>query len=254
MANTLLTTLKDGILHIEFNRPDKKNAITLEMYGLAADALEYAHQDKAIRVVILSGRGECFTSGNDLGDFLSASAGELDNRVMRFLKALPLCTKPVIAAIHSHAVGIGTTMLLHCDLVYADKSARLQMPFVNLGLCPEFASSLLLPQLVGQQRAAELLLLAEPIDADTACRYGLINAVVNDASATAFEKARQLAAKPAAAIRLTKSLLHEADQHTLISRIEMEGIEFAKCMQSPEAKEAVAAFMERRTADFSQFH
>lgn len=254
MPNHLLTSQSDGILLIEFNRPDKKNAITLEMYGLAANALESANEDKEVRAIIITGRGGCFTSGNDLADFLSAATDSIDPRLIRFLNAVPNCSKPIIAAVQGHAVGIGTTLLLHCDLVYADSSAKLQLPFVNLGLCPEFGSSLLLPQLIGQRRAAELLLLGEAIDAETAYRFGLINAVVEDALATARQQAKKLAAQPAAAIRLTRSLLHQDNKALLLATIEAEGIEFAQRMQSPEAKEAMTAFMEQRTADFSQFN
>ncbi len=253
MTSHLLILKMDDILHIQFNRPDKKNAITLEMYDLAAKALEAANDDKDVRAIIISGKGDCFTSGNDLADFLSTSTNSIDSRLKRFLMAMPNCNKPIIAAIHGHAIGIGTTLLLHCDLVYADSSATLQLPFVNLGLCPEFGSSLLLPQLIGKRRAAELLLLGQAIDAKTALEYGLINDVVDDALATAQVQAQKLAAQPAAAIRLTKSLLHQNDKDLLISTIEAECIEFAKRMQSLEAKEAITAFMEHRAPDFSQF-
>ena len=253
MSKHLLTSTSNGILLIEFNRPDKKNALTFEMYGLAADALESANDDRAVRAIIFTGKGDCFTSGNDLADFLSATEDNIDQRLIRFLTAVPNCSKPIIAAVQGHAVGIGTTLLLHCDLVYAENNAKLQLPFVNLGLCPEFGSSLLLPQLVGQRRAAELLLLGEPIDAQTACDYGLLNAVVEDALGTALQQAKKLAAQPAAAIRLTRSLLHRENRQLLLDTIEMEGIEFARCMQSPEAKESMMAFMERRVPNFSQF-
>ncbi len=253
MTSHLLTSISEGILHIEFNRPDKKNALTLEMYGLAAESLEKSNTDKSVRAIISAGKGESFTSGNDLADFLNAPSDNMNNELVRFLNTLPNCSKPIIAAIHIHAVGIGTTMLLHCDLVYADNSAKLQLPFVNLGLCPEFGSSLLLPQLIGMRRASELLLLGQSINAQTALEYGLINAVVDDVQATAYEQAQALVAKPAAAVRLSKSLLHHVDKEQLMSMIETEANEFNKRMQSPEAKEAMTAFMERRAADFSAF-
>jgi enoyl-CoA hydratase/carnithine racemase len=252
MTHTVLTSKTNGVLHIELNRPEKKNAITLEMYGLIADSLESANHDKTVRAIIISGRGSCFTAGNDLADFLSNTGG-LDDRITRFIHAMPNCQKPIIAAIHGHTIGIGTTLLLHCDMVYADSSARLQLPFVNLGLCPEFGSSLLLPQLIGHRRAAELLLLGEAIDATKACEYGLINAVVDDALGKAREQANKLSALPAASLRLTKSLIHQADKDALIAIMETEGKAVAQQIQSPEAREAMTAFMERRKPDFSQF-
>jgi enoyl-CoA hydratase/carnithine racemase len=251
--SSLITHFSKGVLHIEFNRPEKKNAITLEMYGLAAKALEQANEDSQVRAVIISGRGDCFTSGNDLMDFLDdANQGMADN-VMDFLKAVPNCTKPIIAAVHGHAIGIGTTLLLHCDLVYAEPSALFKMPFVNLGLCPEFASSILLPQLIGHRRAAELLLLGKAIDAETAYQYGLINEVVDNAVEAAQAQAATLAALPASAIRATKALLHQYDKEQVMEIIQTEGAVFAQCMHSPEAIEAMTAFMERRQPDFSQF-
>lgn len=253
-SNPVLIDKSDNILHIEFNRPDKKNALTLEMYKLAAIALEQANTDPQVRVVIISGRGDTFTAGNDLSAFLEAPASAQDNPLLRFLYALPACTKPVITAISGHAVGIGTTMLLHCDLNYADRSARLQMPFVNLGLCPEFGSSLLLPQLIGQKRAADLLLSGRVIDANTAKEYGLINEVVEgDCLAYSREKALALAAQPPASLRLTKRLLTEPYRQQILEVIDQEIALFNEALQSDEAKEALTAFMERRTPDFSQF-
>lgn len=253
MSEHILSTIDNGILHLQFNRSDKKNAITLAMYGALADALEAANDNRAVRVVVLSGNGSSFTAGNDLADFLAASSESLEGNLQRFLRALPNCSKPVIAAVHGHAVGIGTTLLLHCDFVYADSSAMLQVPFVNLALAPEFGSSLLLPKIVGPLRANELLMLGERIDAKTACDYGLINQVVENALETATQQAARLAKQPLNSLRVTKALLQRIDKETLLTTIEAEGIEFAKCMQSPEANEAMTAFMERRAPDFSQF-
>lgn len=249
----LLTNITDGILHIEFNRPNKKNALTLEMYGLAAAALKQANADPAIRVVIISGRGDDFTSGNDLADFLSAGDKGAQAALIEFLRALPECNKPVIAAVHGHAIGIGTTLLLHCDLVIASPSTNLQMPFVKLGLCPEFGSSFLLPKFIGQRRATELLLLGKAIDGATALEYGLINEVSEEPLLSALQQAQVLSDLPAAAVRLCKSLLLKNDKARLLAAIEAEGIEFNQRMQSAEAIEAMTAFMERRDPDFRQF-
>jgi enoyl-CoA hydratase/carnithine racemase len=253
MTTSVLTSISNAILHIEFNRPEKKNALTLEMYKIAAQAIEQAGDNSEIRAIVLSGRGGNFTSGNDLTDFLTASQDDLDNSVIRFIKTVPACNKPIIAAVQGYAVGIGTTVLLHCDLVYADASAKLQMPFVNLALCPEFGSSLLLPQLIGQRRATELLMLGKTINAATALEYGLLNGVVDNCLETAKEQAGQIAALPAAAIRVTKQLLHQTDKDSLMRAIEAEGLQFSERLQSPEAKEAMTAFMEKRAPDFTQF-
>lgn len=253
MTDPVLTNIENNTLHIQFNRPEKKNAITLAMYDLAAQAFEQANDDPLVRSIIISGTGDCFTSGNDLMDFLSAAGDDIDKRLLRFLKAVPDCKKPVIAAIHGHAVGIGTTLLLHCDFVFAEDNAKFQLPFTNLGLCPEFGSSLLLPRQIGQLRANELLMNGNSFDSLKALEYGLVNAVVEDALASAMQQANHLNQQPAAAIRLTKSLLHRADREELAQTIEVEGTEFLKRMKSPEAKEAITAFMEKRTPDFSQF-
>lgn len=253
MSEHIHSTIDDGVLNIQFNRSDKKNAITLAMYGALAAALEDANDKPSVRAVVLSGNGSCFTSGNDLADFLSAASDSSDNNLLRFLRALPNCSKPVIAAVHGHAIGIGTTLLLHCDFVYADNSAKLQLPFVNLALAPEFGSSLLLPKVVGPLRANELLMLGESIDAKTACDYGLINAVVDAPLEIAKQQALKLAQQPSSSMRVTKALLKRIDKEELMAAIEAEGIEFAKCMKSPEANEAMTAFMERRTPDFSRF-
>ena len=253
MTDTIKLSIQDAVMHIEFNRPEKKNALTMKMYDMATEAIKQADTDPAVRTVVISGRGDCFTAGNDMVDFLSASTGGLADNVLHFLRAVPQCSKPIIAAVHGHAVGIGTTLLLHCDLVYAEANAKLKMPFVNLALCPEFGSSLLLPKLIGHRRASELLLLGETMDAHTALQYGIVNAVVDNCLDTAREKAQQLATKPAAAIRLTKQLLRKADQEELLQVIEEETQAFAARLVSPEAVEAFTAFMEKREPDFSQF-
>lgn len=249
------TDVRDGICTISFNRPEKKNALNLAMYTALVDGLRQADGDDAVRVVLLTGRQGCFTSGNDLADFMTSPPTGGESPVMRFLGAISRFRKPIVAAVSGAAVGVGVTMLLHCDLVYAGSGSLFQMPFVNLGLCPEAGSTLLLPMTMGHQRAAELLLLGEPFGAEKACDVGIVNAVVTDGEllATAREKALQLASQPAAAVRLAKELLKKGYAAPLQAVIAEEGREFMARLQSPEAGEALQAFMERRKPDFSRF-
>jgi enoyl-CoA hydratase/carnithine racemase len=249
----VLVDCKDRILRIRMNRPEKKHALTRAMYRAVADALTQADADDQVRAVLITGTGNCFTSGNDLADFSNAPAGARPRNPI--IDAITQAKKPVVAAVSGVAIGIGTTMLLHCDLVYAGESARFQLPFVKLGLCPELGSSLLLPLLMGHQRAAELLLLGEPFGAETAREIGLVNAVCTDGELfeTALGKARQLAAQPPASVRLTKALLKRGREHALKSAIAEESAEFNIRLASPEAKEAFQAFAERRKPDFSSF-
>lgn len=249
----ITTNKTDGIFTIEFNRPEKKNAITAAMYQTMADALKQAGADSDVRVILFCGKPEIFTAGNDLEDFLKNPPGNNDSPVYQFMAALLGTTKPVVAAVSGAAVGIGTTMLLHCDLVYAQESARFALPFVNLGLCPEGASSLLLPQRAGALLANELLLLGEAFDAATAQRAGLVNAVVEDALAVAVQKAAALAAKPPAALAATKALLRGPQSASVTAQLDAEFARFAKLLTGPEAAEATAAFLERRPPDFSRF-
>lgn len=245
----------DGILTVRINRPEKKNALNFAMYGALADALMRADSDPAIRVLLLTGHDDCFTSGNDVADFISYPPAGPDSPVLRFLMALPAAVKPVVVAVSGPAVGVGVTMLLQCDLVYAAETAIFQMPFVSLGLCPEAGSSQLLPQLVGHQRASELLLLAEPFSAARAEQLGIVTAVVPQAQLlqTARARALQLAAQPAAAVRLTKALLKRSQNAAIQETIRVEIDCFLKQLSSPEAREALQAFMERRKPDFRQF-
>jgi enoyl-CoA hydratase/carnithine racemase len=255
MNETILTNLGDGILLLQFNRPEKKNALNLAMYSALADHIEGAANDDAVRVIVLTGTGGCFTSGNDIVDFESGLLAKEPSPAMRFLMALFSLQKPVIAAVDGPAIGIGTTMLLHCDLVYAATNAVFQLPFVNLGLCPEAGSSLLLPQLAGYQRAAELLLLGEPFSAEAAREAGLVNALCPDEQVlgTALAKARQVSALPPAAVRLTKSLMKRHSASALRQTMIDEAAFFMERLRSPEAREAVAAFRERRKPDFTKF-
>lgn len=247
--------LSDGVCTIRFNRPEKKNALNLAMYSALCKELHLAGGNDAVRVVVITGTDGCFTSGNDLADFMTVPPTGADSPVMAFLHAISTFRKPIVAAVTGSAVGIGVTMLLHCDLVYATTGAVFQLPFVNLGLCPEAGSSLLIPRLVGHQRAAELLLLGEPFSAEQACRAGLVNAVCPDAEllAMARQKALQLAVQPAAAVRLAKELLKRDYAAELQKTIADEGAQFMSRLKSPEAAEALRAFMEKRKPDFTRF-
>ncbi len=244
----------DGVAQIRIDRPDKKNALTAAMYTGLVDAFKRAESDQSVRVLLLCGSETCFTAGNDLQDFMNVTPSD-DSGPIRFIKQLPATRKPLVAAVAGPAVGIGTTMLLHCDLVYADPSARFQLPFVNLGLCPEAASSFLLPQIVGYPRAAELLLLGDPFSATQALEMGLINGITpaGEVIATAAIKARQMAEHPAASLLLTKSLLKRAHARLVEETMNEELARFGERLASPEAAEAFRAFFERRKPDFSKF-
>lgn len=248
----IVVTANGPVLEIRFNRPDKKNAITVAMYAALADALEQAAADPAIRAVTIAGSGGIFTAGNDIKDFQQPRPGEEEMPVFRFLRALAAFPKVIIAGVEGMAIGIGTTLLLHCDLVVAAPSARFAMPFVDLALVPEAASSLLLPRLVGRQRAAKHLLLGEPFDAETALGYGIVTEIVAEAELEARLRAMALriAAKPPAAVRITKQLITAPDEG-VPARIVAEGKLFEQRLRSAEAREAFTAFFEKRPPDFS---
>ena len=254
MTEQILTSSHAGVYKLKINRPEKKNALTIAMYQAMTEALQTAEADPSVRVLLIAGADSCFTAGNDLADFLDNPPTGEDSPVFMFLKTLIAAQKPVVAAVHGVAVGIGTTLLLHCDLVYAGPSARFQLPFVNLGLTPEAGSSLILPQLMGHRRAAELLMLGETIDAETALAFGLINAVRADSELDEFAlgKAEQLAAKPPSAIRLTKMLMKRVTQPAIQEAMSEEGKIFIARLRSPEAREAMQAFFERRQPDFTR--
>ena len=245
----------EGILTLRINRPEKRNALDLAMYQTLADGILQAESDDAVRVILIVGSGGCFTSGNDLADFVGAPQPGPQSPVMQFLTAISEAGKPIVAAVNGLAVGVGVTMLLHCELVYAGASAMFQMPFVNLGLCPEAGSTLLLPMIMGHQRAAELLLLGEEFSAEKACSVGIVTAVYPDQDLldAARGKALQLAAQPAAAVRLAKQLLKRGHAAPLRETIAEEGAQFRARLESPEAGEALQAFMQRRKPDFSRF-
>ncbi len=254
MSQHVILEIADRIARVELARPEKKNALTGEMYGALADALSGAEADGGIRAVLLHGTPDCFSSGNDLQDFLRRDPG-VESPALRFLRTIAAARKPIVAAVGGPAVGIGTTLLLHCDLVYAAAGARFQLPFVPLGLVPEAASSLLLPMIAGYARAAELLLLGEPFGAEKALSAGIVTAVVPEGELleAARSAAQKLAALPPASVRLTKELMKRAHAAAVASQMEEEGRLFAGRLSSPEAREAMTAFLEKRKPDFSPF-
>ncbi|MDK9559032.1 enoyl-CoA hydratase [Marinobacter sp. M216] len=256
MTDLVLIEKSDRILTVRINRLDRKNALTHAMYTALGDALAAAENDADIRCVLFTGSEDCFTAGNDLGEFATGLPGAFEETpVGRFLLLLATASKPVVASVNGPAVGIGTTMLLHCDLVFAGTNTRFQMPFANLGLCPEGGSSLLLPSWIGRPRAAELLMLGGAFTADDAARLGLINRVCEPAEteARALDACKQLANQAPAAIRATKELLNRPTLNQLKETMLAEGELFAERLKSPEASEAFRAFVEKRQPDFSSF-
>jgi len=252
---TIKTATLNGVATIEIARPEKKNALTVEMYQAMADALLDAEADAAVRAVLITGQPGIFTSGNDLDDFMRRPRAGDDSPVFQFMRALIDCSKPVVAAVTGAAIGIGTTMLLHCDFVYVADDARLAMPFTNLGLVPEFASSLVLPQLMGHRRAAEKLLLGDPFTGETAVECGIANAVLpaGEVVAHARRVAERFNALPPGAVSETKRLLRGPQREALLTTVRSEALVFGKRLASPEAREAVQAFFEKRRPDFSKF-
>jgi enoyl-CoA hydratase/carnithine racemase len=238
----------DGILEIAFDRPQKKNAITAAMYEAAAQALREAERDDAVRVVLFHGNGDSFSAGNDLEDFAANPPARAEAPVFAFLDAAARAVKPYVAAVHGSAVGIGTTLLLHCDLVYAAEDTRFALPFTRLGLVPEFASSYLLPLVAGYQRAAELLLLAEPFDARKAHEAGFVTRIVppGEVLAAAREAARKLAALPPKSIQRTKMLMKKPHAAAVQSQMAMEAEYFRPMLAEPAARAALEAFLARR--------
>ncbi|OIN91263.1 MAG: enoyl-CoA hydratase [Comamonadaceae bacterium CG1_02_60_18] len=251
----LLIDTSDRVLTLTFNRVDKKNSITTAMYAALAEALVSAQSDDGVRAIVIQGHETVFSSGNDISDFLTRPATSPDMPVFRFLKAISTCAKPIVAAVCGPAVGIGTTMLLHCDLVYAGDNAAFSMPFVNLGVCPEAGSSLLAPQRMGYGRAAEALLLGEPFTAEAALEMGLVARIVppSEANALAQRQARKLAAKPTQALMAAKRLMKQGQADLLQQRIAEEGVLFGELVRQPAAREAFGAFLEKRQPDLTKF-
>ena len=249
----ILTHIDAGVMTITFNRLDKKNSITAAMYAVMADAVAQAAADASVRVVLFQGHESIFSAGNDIGDFLNQPPTTQESPVFRFLRGIASFEKPMLAAVAGPAVGIGTTMLFHCDLVYAGDNAAFSMPFVNLGLCPEAASSLLVPRMFGYHRAAEALLMGEPFFAEAAQEVGLVNRVVppTEVNGYAQAQAHKLAAKPLSSLIETKRLMKGGTQQEVLKIMDEEGKSFGRMLREPAAKEAFGAFMAKRKPDFS---
>jgi enoyl-CoA hydratase/carnithine racemase len=256
---SIKTATINGVATIEIARPEKKNALTVAMYQAMADALNAAREDGAVRAVLITGQPGIFTSGNDVEDFLTRPPGQgsdsMESPVFRFMRALLDCDKPVVAAVTGAAIGIGTTMLLHCDFVYVSDEARLAMPFVALGLVPEYASSLVVPQLMGHRRAAEKLLLGDPFTPEQAVECGIASAVLPAAEVVAHARrvAERFNALPPGAVREAKQLMRAPQRELTLQTIRTEGEVFGRRLRSPEAMEAFQAFLQKRKPDFSKF-
>ncbi len=254
MTDLITVERSDAIFTIRFNRPERKNALTRAMYTGANEALDRAASDDSVRVVVFDGAGDSFCAGNDLMDFANDPPTGKDSPVFHFLTRLVDFPKPIVVAVHGAAVGIGTTMLLHCDFAYADTSAKFKMPFVPLGLVPEAGSSLLLTRALGQRRASELLMLGGTFSASVAQEAGLINEVVHEGAhlSAAMERAGQLASLPPKALAETKHLLRMHDREEVLNAIAVEGEVFTQRLASPECAEAIQAFFQKRKPDFSE--
>ncbi len=256
---SIKTATLHGVATIEIARPEKKNALTVAMYQAMSDALHKAKADPAVRAVLITGQPGIFTSGNDIEDFMTRGTGggsdAMESPVFQFMRALLECDKPVIAAVTGAAIGIGTTLLLHCDFVYVSDEARLAMPFVALGLVPEFASSLVVPQLMGHRRAAEKLLMGDPFTPEQAVECGIANAVLP--AGEVVNHARRIAERfnslPPGAVREAKQLMRGPQHEAVLATIAKEGALFAQRLKSPEAMEAFQAFFQKRKPDFSKF-
>ena len=250
----ILTERSGSILRIQLNRPEKKNAMTSDMYVTLAELLNAAAKDEQIRVVLWHGAGDSFCAGNDVVDFLKSPPGSSETPQARLMKAFVNFDRPLVVAVHGSAIGGGTTMLTHCDFVFAGESAKFQMPFINLGLVPEFGSSYSIPASVGHIRASELILLGLPFGAGRAADLGIVTRVVadQDVLATAAETARQLAAKPAGALRASKRLLKRSAREQLEQAMRVENEVFAELVRSADAKEALTAFLEKRAPVFTK--
>jgi enoyl-CoA hydratase/carnithine racemase len=249
------TASRAGVTTIEIARPEKRNALTQAMYEAMTQAITAARADGAVRALLITGQPEVFTAGNDLDDFLQHPPTDDGSPVLRFMQALLDCEKPVVAAVAGAAVGIGATMLLHCDLVYVSDQARLALPFVALGLVPEFASSLLLPQRLGYAKAAEKLLLAEPITAAEAVELGIATAALpaGEVLTHARRMAERFNALPPGAVRDTKRLMRAGSNAAIVQAMQAEAAIFSQRLRSPEAIEALQAFLQKRKPDFSRF-
>lgn len=254
MSEHIKLSQHDGVLEIIFARPDKKNALTNAMYRTAREALESAQKDNSIRVVLFGAEGNAFTAGNDLGDFANVSSGQADEpQAGPFIQTIGRAEKPIVAAVPGIAVGVGTTMLLHCDLVYVADTAKLSAPFVNLALVPEAASSMLMPARIGYVRSFAAFALGESISGPEAVALGLANKALplEEVLPAARSAAQALAKKPAGSLVATKKLMRDAE--TILARMKHESQIFGERLRSDEAREAFSAFAERRQPDFSKF-
>jgi enoyl-CoA hydratase/carnithine racemase len=256
MTEHVLIEKADGVLTLTFNRPEKKNALTREMYEAVGGAIDAANDDASVRCVLIQANGDMFTAGNDLGDFAAANRGEGEAGGERrggsaLITALARARVPIVAAVQGRAVGVGVTMLLHCDLVFIAEDALLSTPFVNLALVPEAASSILLPARIGHARAFSMFVLGEAVDGRTAAQWGIANAALpaGEVQVRARAAAEAIAARPPSSVTRTKQLMREAERY--LARIEEEGGHFTAQLKSPEAREAFAAFAEKRAPDFS---
>ena len=250
----ILSHIDAGVMTLTFNRADKKNSLTADMYTALADAVEQAERNADVRVLVFQGHEAVFCAGNDIADFLNNPPSTPDAPVFRLLRNIAAFPKPVLAAVAGPAVGIGTTLLFHCDLVYAGDNAAFAMPFVNLGVCPEAASSLLAPQMMGYHRAAEALLLGEPFMAEAALEVGLVNRVLPPTEVNSYVQvqARKLAAKPLSSLLETKRLMKAGQAALAQKQMNEEAASFGRMLTEPAAKEAFSAFMEKRKPDFSK--
>jgi enoyl-CoA hydratase/carnithine racemase len=250
----IVTEHTGSILRIQLNRPTKRNAMTSAMYLALADMFDAAANDENTRVVLWHGAGDSFCAGNDIDDFLKNPPGSEESPQARLMKALVNFDKPLVAAVHGAAIGGGTTMVTHCDFIYAAESTKFQMPFINLAVVPEFGSSWSLPSRIGHVRAAELILLGSPFNAGRAAELGLVSEVVSDKDvlARATETARKLAAKPAAALQASKRLMKQPFREQIKAAMKAENEEFSVQVRSEDAKEAFTAFLEKRKPDFSR--
>jgi enoyl-CoA hydratase/carnithine racemase len=256
--STILASVEDGVLTLRLNRAEKKNALTQVMYATLADRIAAAGSDPAVRVLLLAGQPGAFCAGNDMVDFMrvaQSGGGGGDSPVIRFMNALAVFPKPVVASVNGLAIGVGVTMLLHCDLIYAGEGARFTLPFVNIGIVPEYASTYLMPRIMGHARAMELALFGEPFTAAHARECGLVNEVLADdaVEARALERAQHLARQPPNALRTTKRLMKRWTDNTVAEAIPLEAFHFVPMLSQPEAQEAIGAFIAKRKPDFSKF-
>lgn len=254
----ILSTRDGGVLTLRFNRAEKKNAMTQVMYAALVEAINAAATDTSVRVLVIASSGDSFTAGNDMVDFMkvaTSGGGGGDSAVIRFMNALAAFPKPVVAAVNGLAIGIGVTLLLHCDLIYAGEGSRFTMPFVNIGIVPEYASTYLMPRIMGHARAMEMVLLGEPFSAAHAKECGLVNEVLPNAQveARAMERAQKLASQPPNAIRTAKRLMKRWTERTVADAIPLEAFQFVPMLSQPEAQEAIGAFLQKRKPDFSKF-